>query len=535
MAWHPLGWTPIGFAEIEPFPAAVLAHHYPNVPNHGDMTTYEDWDIGTTRLDLLVGGTPCQAFSVAGLRKGLEDHRGNLTLTFIDLADHFDPEWIVWENVPGVLSSKDNAFGCFLAGLCGASEPFVPDGRWGKCGVVSGPKRTAAWRILDAQYTGVAQRRRRVFVVAVRGSRNWASAAALFPVGESVFWDSAPSRKTRQGITCSPEGIAGNVSSKWSKGTGGPAGDEHYNLITHALRGDGFDASEDATGRGTPLVPVPIVANNTGQGLLTEGDVAATVRAGNDKGGGGARESTVVAIQAGAVRENPDSGPDGVGVRTDNVAYTLEARAEVQAVAFTQNTRDKVRYINGDGQIVGALAAEPGMKQTNYVAHPITLAIRGRGDSHNLEYRQDGTANALLTPNGGRAGIGVGAIAVHGTQDPCVSDQAFALGRNSGQENAVMQTVVSALTSSGRGVSRVGESRCQDPVVASGMSVRRLLPEECEKLQGFQRGYTNIPWRGKPESPDGPRYKALGNSMAVPCMAWIGKRIAAVMAIEGAA
>lgn len=195
VAWHGLGWTPVGFAEVEPFPSAVLAHHYPSVPNFGDMTKFKEWDIGTAGFELLVGGTPCQAFSVAGLRKGLDDERGNLSLTFCELANHFDPEWIIWENVPGVLSSKDNAFGCFLAGLCGESEPLVPDGKWENAGLVSGPKRTIAWRILDAQYTGVAQRRRRVFVCAVRGSGNWACASALFPVGESVFWNSAPRRE----------------------------------------------------------------------------------------------------------------------------------------------------------------------------------------------------------------------------------------------------------------------------------------------------------------------------------------------------
>ena len=476
-AWHSLGWTPVGFAEVEPFPSAVLAHHYPDVPNHGDMTRYEDWSLGTTDLDLLVGGTPCQAFSVAGLRRGLEDHRGNLTLTFIDLADHFDPEWIVWENVPGVLSSKDNAFGCFLAGLCGAGEPFTPDGRWAKSGVVSGPKRTVAWRVLDAQYAGVAQRRRRVFVVAVRGTGNWASAAALFPVGESLHWNSPPSRKARQGITCSPEGIAGNVSSKWSKGTGGPAGDEHYNLIAPVAFTDVSSTLKGGSGeRG-----YPDPSDGNGHGLV----------------------ASVQPVAYGIRMAHTSS--NGWGIQED-VTHTLD-QAQPHAIAFTQNTRDEVRLIGGDGQIAGALAAESGMKQTNYVAQPYTLAIRGRGDSHDLEYRQDGTANALLTPNGGRAGIGVGAIAVHGTQDPCVSDKAFALGRNSGQENAVMQN----------------------------MAVRRLLPEECEKLQGFPRGYTNIPWRGKPESPDGPRYRALGNSMAVPCMRWIGERIALVSQIMAVA
>lgn len=215
-AWHHLGWEPAAFSEIEPFPSAVLAHHYPHVPNVGCMTKYKEWDLGGT-IELLVGGTPCQAFSVAGLRKGLEDARGNLSLTFCEIADHFNPEWILWENVPGVLSSQDNAFGCFLAGLCGASEPLIPDGRWASAGVVSGSKRTVAWRVCDAQYFGVAQRRRRVFVLAVPGSSNWKAAAALFPVGESVFWDSAPSRdQAKDASRCSRPSLA---SGKPTTGT----------------------------------------------------------------------------------------------------------------------------------------------------------------------------------------------------------------------------------------------------------------------------------------------------------------------------
>ena len=210
VAWHQLGWNPVGFSEIEPFPSAVLAHHYPDVTNFGDMTKFKEWDIGTDRLALLVGGTPCQAFSVAGLRKGLEDERGNLTLTFCEMADHFDPDWIVWENVPGVLSSKDNAFGCFLAALCGSDKPFVAERGWDNAGLVSGPKRTIAWRILDAQYAGVAQRRRRIFVCAVRGSGNWACASALFPVGESLFWDSAPSREKGEDVAATIAARFGN-------------------------------------------------------------------------------------------------------------------------------------------------------------------------------------------------------------------------------------------------------------------------------------------------------------------------------------
>lgn len=177
-AWEPLGWIPAWFSEIEPFPSAVLAHHWPEVTNLGDMTKIAE-AVGAGEVeapDVLVGGTPCQAFSIAGLREGLSDDRGQLTLSYVELANAIDakrrergePESIiVWENVPGVLSSKDNAFGCFLAGLAGESSELQPaGGKWTHAGCVSGPERVIAWRVLDAQFFGVAQRRKRVFVVA---------------------------------------------------------------------------------------------------------------------------------------------------------------------------------------------------------------------------------------------------------------------------------------------------------------------------------------------------------------------------------
>ena len=199
VAWHPLRWQPLAFSEIEPFPRAVLAHHYPDVPCHGDFTALRDqpWIVDA---DVLVGGTPCQTFSVAGLRNSLADDRGNLSLEFVRLADAIDnvrkladkdPAIIVWENVPGVLSVKDNAFGCFLAGLAGDVDPYVPPrGKWTNAGVVDGPQRQVAWRVLDAQYFGLAQRRRRVFVIGYFG--NWQRAAAV------VFERKSLSRDTPQ-------------------------------------------------------------------------------------------------------------------------------------------------------------------------------------------------------------------------------------------------------------------------------------------------------------------------------------------------
>ena len=210
-AWEPLGWKPAWFSEIEPFPSAVLAHHWPEVTNLGDMTKIADAvrTGGVEAPDVLVGGTPCQAFSIAGLREGLSDDRGQLTLSYVELANAIDakrrergePEAIiVWENVPGVLSSKDNAFGCFLAGLAGESSELQPaGGKWTHAGCVSGPERVIAWRVLDAQFFGVAQRRRRVFVVA-SARTDFNPARVLFEF-EGVRRDFAPCRETRESIT----------------------------------------------------------------------------------------------------------------------------------------------------------------------------------------------------------------------------------------------------------------------------------------------------------------------------------------------
>ena len=164
VAWKRLGWKPLAFAEIEPFPAALLAHRYPGVPNLGDVSRV-DWSPYRGKADVVVGGPPCQAFSVAGLRKSLEDPRGNLTLEYVRAVHAIRPRYAVWENVPGVLSTADNAFGCFLAALVGAPEAIEVEEGWPSAGMVSGPAGRACWRLLDAQWFGLAQRRLRVFVV----------------------------------------------------------------------------------------------------------------------------------------------------------------------------------------------------------------------------------------------------------------------------------------------------------------------------------------------------------------------------------
>jgi DNA (cytosine-5)-methyltransferase 1 len=468
LAWKPLGMRATWFAEIEAFPSAVLAHHYPNTPNLGDMTK-----LGAQVLagkiaapDILVGGTPCQAFSVAGMREGLTDPRGALTIKYVELADAVDyvragqrkpPCVIVWENVPGVLSDKGNAFGCFLGALAGEDCELQPSGKkWPDAGCVYGPKRTIAWRILDAQYFGLAQRRRRVFVVA--------SARDGFDPTEVLF--------EREGVR----------------------------RDTAPRRGEGQDVT----------------------GTIT----------------GGARKNG--------------------GYSADAIPLTAPA---LRAQAQCSHRADSEAFI--------------------------TMSTYGGGNtSGSIDVA------ACLTAKGMRIDFEVESFVVHGTQDPCVSDIGFTLGRNQGQENAVLAfsckdhgadvgeiaPTLRAMNHSGSHAnaggqvavcitgdithtlkadgfdgfdgSEDGTGRGQ-PIVATvsgtlganhgnvkaehawtgqlvgGSSVRRLIPRECERLQGMLDDYTLIPWRGKPaeECPDGPRYKAIGNSKAVPCVRWIGRRI----------
>lgn len=225
VAWHHLGFKPVAFSEIEPFPSAILKHHftqprYPyDVPNLGSLTEFNTWPLATGDVDLLVGGTPCQAFSVAGKRGGLNDPRGQLMLSFLDLAAKLQPRYVLWENVPGVLSSgqpKGSDFGCFVQGL-------VERGY----GV--------AWRVLDAQYVGgaraVPQRRRRVFVVAYRdpvtGLGDWKAAAEILSVAEGLRGYLAKGKQTRKGSSGDAKGGTGadgllpasaTVTAKWAKG-----------------------------------------------------------------------------------------------------------------------------------------------------------------------------------------------------------------------------------------------------------------------------------------------------------------------------
>jgi len=358
----------VAFSEIEPFPSAVLAHHYPDVPNVGDMTKYKEWNLGA--VDLLVGGTPCQSFSVAGLRKGLEDPRGNLALVYCGILDHFRPKWFVWENVPGVLSSGGGRdFGSFVGALAELGYGF-------------------AYRVLDAQYFGVAQRRRRVFVVGHLG--DWRPAAEVLFESESLRRDTAPSRKAGQAVAPCV--------------TNGPP----------------FSRTGNERVEAEAMVVQPFPVANKLTARMHKG-----MNSDCNEG-----QTPVVAIQGNLIGREA-GGPQGVGASDQGVMYTL-TKADVHGVA----------------QPIGT-------------------------DCYN--------------------------------------------GSITGDVAATMGTPGSSINASG-------------PTVMVNMAVRRLTPVECERLQGFPDQYTSIPWRKSEVTPDGPRYKALGNSMAVPVMAWIGKRIKEVNA-----
>jgi DNA (cytosine-5)-methyltransferase 1 len=281
VAWEPLGWQPVFFSEIERFPCQVLKHHYPQVPNFGDLTQFEKWPHA--RIDLLVGGTPCQSFSVAGQRKGMDDPRGNLSLVYAGVAARYRPRWVVWENVPGVLSSGGGRdFGSFLGSL-------------GKLGY------GLAYRVLDAQHFGVPQRRRRVFVIGYLG--DWRRAAAVLFEQPGLCGDLASGRNKRSHpartvttgtgrrydadtddfvVSVNPQ-VARTLTSGGSTPArrGKRSGSNQENLVVHTLRSSGHDASEDGSGRGTPLV----VCN--GQSSYREADLAPPLRSsGADCGGG---------------------------------------------------------------------------------------------------------------------------------------------------------------------------------------------------------------------------------------------------------
>lgn len=437
VAWEPLGWQPAWFAEIEAFPSAVLATHWPDVTNLGDMTgiaaAVHAGDVEAP--DVLVGGTPCQAFSIAGLRNGLADKRGQLSLSYVELANAIDDKRrergeeeaiIVWENVPGVLSSKDNAFGCFIGALAGESCELQPaGGKWPNAGCVYGPSRIVAWCVLDAQFFGVAQRRRRVFVVA-SARKGFDPAEVLFEL-DSVRRDSAPRRETQKA-----------VAALTARGVGTCGADDNQAQAGHLI----------AFGGGNTAGHIDVATACTAHGIRLDFDTETFAVHGT---------------------QDPDTNCE--------LAHTLGRNNGQENACIAFSYKDNGADATSD------------------------LSPTIRAGNHDKSHANSGQPPAIAFAFKAGQGAKAGGIGYAEEQSP-------------------------TLTSASSGTNLV-------PAVMHGVAVRRLTPIECERLQGFPDNHTLIGWRGKdaPECPDGPRYKAIGNSMAVPVMRWIGERIAAALPI----
>lgn len=472
VAWNPLGWEAAWFSEIEPFPCALLAHHYPNVPNLGDMTTIAPRILSgeVEAPDILCGGTPCQAFSVAGLRKSLDDARGNLSLVFCELANAIDtarfvrglpPSIIFWENVPGVLNTKDNAFGCFLAGLAQCDVPLeVPGGKWGGAGYVLTGKRAVAWRTLDAQYFGVPQRRRRVFVVA--SSRDGFDPCQILFECAGVQRNPAPVGTPGKAPAAFAEGSFGafrarSVAStcKASRGCLGGGGLRTSFLPTvfptidaciYSRRGQ-QDNNKYLIDDSLPNPNVSKQRWGGDKGVLVQKEKSGTLGTTNDQ--------TLIAIAGNTIGRKPLNGGNGNGFETDGKMYTLTA-TDIYGVCYENHAQD-ARYT--EKTTCPTVTSRYGTGGGNV---PLTLF---NAQGQDARYKQDKISNTLTLRD--------------------------------------------------------------IPIAGNKLQVRRLTPVECERLQGFPDNYTRIPYRGKPESecPDGPRYKAIGNSWAVPVIRWLGERI----------
>ena len=550
-AWRRLGWIAVGFAEIESFPSALLARLYPHVPNHGDMREIDGASL-RGRIDALVAGTPCQSFSIAGLRRGLQDQRGNLTLEFVRIADESDPAFIVWENVPGVLSDRGNAFGCFLGALAGEDTPLLPPGnRWADAGYVLGPKRSIAWRILDAQYFGLAQRRRRVFLVACPG--DGADPREILFESEGLRRDTPPGRSQEEDLAGTFKSransggwghdvemaasgymrVAGTLTSRFGRNGGAANGDVTGNrIITQALTG--------RLGSGGP-------DDNKAQGGFY---LAGTLSALSFSGGAVAAETgyEVIGCRASGTATRA-SGPIDVAPAI-NAHGGGSRRLDFESEAFVAHT------LRGEGFD----ASEDGTGKANLVVAPPLTGNR-YADNESREgllavtpiNTQVATRHKAL---GERTAFGVGSPG-----DPAYTIQAehhhavsiSLRGRDGGATMEIGGEVSPALRSAQGGGDK---AHC-----LTRTTVRRLTPRECERLQGFPDDYTLIPYkrpfadlpqriiersynrylqrmkkRGTAPASleelikcaDGPRYKALGNSMAVPVMMWIGQRIDAV-------
>lgn len=538
VAWQPFRWKPIAFSEIDPFPSAVLQHHYPNIPNLGDITKI-DWSPYVGAADIVVGGSPCQSFSIAGKREGLAGASG-LMYEYIRAVRELRPRWFVWENVPGALTSEQG----------GAYRQLLSE--------MDALGYGLAWRVLDAQFFGVAQRRERVFLVGSLGTM--CSAEVLFE-RESMSWDHQSSRQKRQALTEEAQGCVGTADHDSGCLTPGetqsrrvyPTSGVYPTLSTREKSGQnqesvftqfGDDVAGTLTARYDSSPCVDRGANvvvderdkiylcqtaQTGSNgkLVKQDDVMNTLDRTN---------STAVAAL--------DFNPTDARLRYahDDVSQTLTARAgtggnqvplvQVQPVAFLYNQGSKARSL-GLGEISPTLKTDHNpvvafaQNQCDDSRDAGTLVVRQGAKQQTYICRVDGQTNAMTSVNLAPT------LTSHAKKDPPLiypaedstrEDEPVTLqirgGKPGGGKGALIQHDMSATLSTHNTQTLITGDHEE-----RGLTVRRLTPRECERLQGFSDDYTDVPYRNKEHAPDGARYKALGNSMAVPVMRWIGERI----------
>jgi DNA (cytosine-5)-methyltransferase 1 len=448
VGWHDMGWNPVAFADFDEFPSAVLAHHYPNVPNAGDVLKH-DWPQYKGKADLIVGGSPCQSFSHAGKRLGMDDPRGNLALHYLRIVRDIQPKWFIYENVPGLLSSNGGEdFATFIGEMVKLGYGF-------------------AYRVLDAQYFGVPQRRRRVFVVGCADG-DWRSAAAVLFDEKSLCGDLASSKPKRQGSPLFSQASVGNEGGELERGRG----IVHCEKVGPTMTSSGPPYSRTGNERvehEALVVQKTMFENHASDARIKEVDVCPTLRARLGTGGG------------------------NVPLVKEEIGFS-----HTQGLDCQPSTKH-----------FPTLRAEGGGMAVSIPIHDKATRFRGGGNSRN----NDGAGNGL--------GVGDETDPMYSLttsdQHMVFQEEQNGIGIDLFNQEETGEVHVPLRTAQGHGA----------PAAMQNHIVRRLTPTECERLQGFPDNYTQIPWKGKPaeECPSSHRYKALGNSMAVPVMRWIGERI----------
>lgn len=558
VGWHDLGWDPVVFADFDEFPSAVLNYHYPQIENVGDVMKHE-WKQYKGKCDLIVGGSPCQSFSVAGQRLGMDDPRGNLALKFLQIVRDVQPRWFIYENVPGLLSSGGGQdFATFLGEVAECGYGF-------------------AYRVLDAQNFGVPQRRRRVFVVGhIDG--DWRSPAAVLFESTSLFGDSKQSKEAgknaslfaghgSKGTSEEASGVmyenhasdariteAGDVSptvrARFGTGGGNVPLVKHENdkgIIHCADVGPAMTASGppySRTGQQTVedealVVQEPIAfdwknirstrpSEESTDPLTVEGGIAINQQAPmhdpapplDASYGKGTGERAGVERQIIGVRQGSAEGSFGTFEDSD-IGAVLKASGGVlgggsETIITETFTKSGHGVFEQNEDTVGTLPANEHKGAHSLITSSAGVVTKGNGEAWETDEK-----HMSLTSGGGQAGQGYPAV----RQSVFNIDSQSSNSIKSGNPNSGSQEIDKASTLTTFPPSPEGY-RGGNAVVASHV-VRRLTPVECERLQGFPDNYTRIPFKGKSaeDCPKTHRYKALGNSMAVPVMKWIGERI----------